>query len=103
LYDTGVSEPPVSREEARAALEARRELGPTYEDELVDQFARRVEARLKEDWALVRRAGEQNTAIVIVSLVVAIPLVAIAGGTSGVYGVALVCLALVLVNYLARR
>lgn len=97
-----MSEPLVPRDEARAALEARRELGLGYEDELVEQFARRIEARLA-DRAPAARSGDQNTAIAIVSLIVAIPLLGIAAGTVGVAGVALVCLALVLVNYFAHR
>jgi hypothetical protein len=39
---------------------------------------------------------------VIVSLLAAIPLIAIAGGTVGLAGVIAVCAALVLVNWVAR-
>ena len=91
----------VPRDEARAALEARRELGPDYEDELVERFAERVEARLRERVPAVK-TNDQSTAIVIVSLVAAIPLIAIAGGTVGLAGVIAVCAALVLVNWVAR-
>ena len=98
-----MSEPLVPRDEVRATLEARHELGAAYEDELVERFAQRVEARLKERAPPVRRAGSQSPAIAIVSMLAAIPLLAIAGGTTGVPGVALVCLALVLVNYFAHR
>lgn len=96
-----MNEPLVPREDARAALEARRELGADYEDELAERFAERIEAKLR-DRAPAARSNEA-TAVTIVSLLAAIPLVAIAGGTVGVPGVALVCLALVLVNYFARR
>jgi hypothetical protein len=96
-----VSEPLVPRDEAQAALEARRELGPAYEEELAERFADRIEAKLK-DRAPVRR-GEQTTGIAVVSLVAAVPLLAIAGNYAGGVGVAFVCLALVLVNYFARR
>jgi hypothetical protein len=95
-----VHEPLVPREDAGAALEARRELGPAYEDELVERFAERIEAKLKDR---APATGEQSNAIVIVSLLASIPLIAIAGGTVGLAGVALVCLALVLINYFARR
>jgi hypothetical protein len=95
-----VSEKLVPRDDARAALEARRELGPDYEDELVERFAERVEARLRE--RAPAKTNEQNTAIVIVSLLAAIPLIAIAGGTVGLAGVIAVCAALVLVNWVAR-
>ena len=96
-----MSEQLVPRDEARAALEARRELGPDYEDELVERFAERVEARLKER-APATKTNDQSTAIVIVSLLAAIPLIAIAGGTVGLAGVIAVCTALVLVNWVAR-
>ena len=101
-YHGPVSEPLVPRDEARAALEAQRELGPGYDDAAVERFAQRIEERLKERKP-ARRPSDQNTAIVIVSLVTAIPMIAIAGGTVGVPGVFLVCVALVLVNYLASR
>ena len=96
-----MGEPLVPRDDARAALEARRELGPAYEDELAERFAQRIEAQLER--RAPAKTNEQNTAIVIVSLIAAIPLIAIGGGTAGVPGVALVCIALVLVNYFARR
>jgi hypothetical protein len=96
-----MGEPLVPRDDARAALEARRELGPAYEEELAERFAERIEAQLKQ--RSPARTGEQGTAIAIVSLIAAIPLIAIAGNYAQVGGVALVCLALVLVNYFSRR
>jgi hypothetical protein len=95
-----VSERLVPRDEAHAALEARRELGPDYEDELVERFAERIEERLRD--RAPAKTSEQSTAIVIVSLLAAIPLIAIAGGTVGLAGVIAVCTALVLVNWVAR-
>ena len=95
----------MPRDELRATLAARRELGREYEDELVESFARRLEERLQErrPQRVVRKDPSQGTAITIVSILAAIPMVAIAGGTVGVPGVALVCLALVLINYFAHR
>ena len=97
-----MSEPLVPREEARATLEAGRELGPAYEDELVERFAQRVEERLKRQ-APGRVQTQSNTAITVVSILAAIPLLGIAGATTGVPGIALVCLALVLINYFVHR
>jgi hypothetical protein len=93
--------PPVPRDEARAALEAHRELGPAYEEELAERFAQRIEAQLKQ--RSPAKTNEQNVAIVVVSLLAAIPLIAIAGNYAQLGGVAFVCLALVLVNYFSRR
>ena len=92
----------VPRDEARAALEARRELGPAYEDELVERFADRIEERLA-DRLPAKRPADQGTAIVIVSLIAASPLLGIAAGTVGLAGVIAVCTALVLVNWIARN
>ena len=95
-----MSERLVPRDEAQAALETRRELGPDYEDELVERFAQRIEARLRE--RTPAKSSQQSPALGIVSLVVAIPLIAIAGGTVGLAGVIAVCVALVLVNWSQR-
>ena len=91
----------VPRDEAHAALEARRELGPGYEDELVERFAQRIEARLRE--RAPAKPSQQSPALGIVSLLASIPLIAIAGSTVGLAGVIAVCAALVLVNWVARR
>ena len=96
----------VPRDELRATLGAQHELGPDYEAEVLDRFAaeleRRIEARLP-----TRREGrlknDQKTGIVIVSILAAIPLLGIAGGTAGLAGVIAVCIALVVVNALALR
>ena len=95
----------VPRDEARAALEAQRELGPAYESEVIDRFAAELERRIQAQLPSRRESGlksDQKTAIVIVSILSAIPLVAIASG-AGLAGVAAVCVALVLVNALVLR
>ena len=92
----------VPRDEARAALEARRELGPGYEDELAERFAEQIEKRVEARLA-AKRPADQGTAIVIISLITAIPLLGIAAGTVGLAGVIAVCIALVLVNWIARN
>ena len=95
-----VTEDLVPRDEAQAALAARRELGPDYEDELAERFAARIEARLREQAPAKRN---ESPAVVIISLLVAIPLIAIAGSTVGLAGVIVVCAALVLVNWVVRN
>jgi hypothetical protein len=97
-----MSEDLVPRDEARAALDARRELGPDYEDELVERFAARVEERLRQQPPERRLTQERETAIVIVSILAAIPLIAIASG-SGIAAVIAVCVALVGVNALVLK
>ena len=97
---------PQLRQDAEATLAARRELGPELEPQLVDAFVERVERRLDErlrERAPAKREKDKELALAIISLGVAIPMIAIAGGTAGVAGVVAVCVALVLVNYFFRR
>lgn len=91
----------VRREEAQAALEARRELGIAYEDEVVDALVEKIERRLAE-----RRPSRRQGAItplVLGSLGLSIPLIAIAGSAAGLAGIIAVCVAIVLVNVFAVR
>jgi hypothetical protein len=94
-------------EDLHAAIEARRELGADYEPQLVESFLERIEKRLDERIPPkpLRRDHEHSsvTPLVLGSLGLSIPLIAIAGGTVGLPGVALVCLAIVLVNLFAMR
>ena len=59
-----------------------------------------MRARLRERAPAKRN---ESPAVVIISLLVAIPLIAIAGSTVGLAGVIAVCAALVLVNWVVRR
>jgi Flp pilus assembly protein TadB len=94
------------RDELEGTLAAREELGRELEPQLVESFLDRIEQRLEERTrtpAHVSGDKRPELALAIVSLGVSIPLIAIAGGTAGVPGVAMVCVAIVLVNYLFRR
>ena len=91
----------VSREEAKAALEARRELGMEYEEHLVDALVEKIERRLAERRP-PRREGA-ITPLVLGSLGISIPLIAIAANFAGLAGVIAVCVAIVLVNVVAVR
>jgi hypothetical protein len=96
------------REELQAHVAARRELGPEYEPELVDSFLERVEKRVdqRHRGKAARRDVEHHaiTPLVLGSLGLSIPLMAIAGSAAGPFGIAMVCIAIVLVNlFVARR
>jgi hypothetical protein len=96
------------REELQAHVAARRELGPEYEPELVDSFLERIEKQVGERHGkAARRDSRPHTTItplVLGSLALSIPLIAVAGAQAGPFGVAMVCIALVLVNlFVARR
>jgi hypothetical protein len=89
----------VQREELSSALAARRELGPDYEDALVEAFVDKVERRLEERMKTAPRRHEPSgLAVPLGSLGLAIPLLGVAGGTAGLAGVIAVCIAIVLVN-----
>ncbi|MYT29400.1 MULTISPECIES: hypothetical protein [unclassified Streptomyces] len=97
---------PELKKELDATLQTRRELGPEYESELVESFLekldkdvdRRVRRQLAEQQMQVargtlppRRAGGgtefwQRFAIAVVSLVLAVPLSAIAVANAGLVG-----------------
>ena len=96
------------REELDAHVAARRELGPEYEPELVDSFLERVEGKLDQrNRGKAARRDRPHTTItplVLGSLALSIPLIAVAGAQAGAFGVGLVCVAIVLVNlFVARR
>jgi hypothetical protein len=101
----GMSEQQEFRHELEATLAARQETGEELEPQLVDRFADRVEQEIERRVnAQVRRefprSGHNAPMIPLAlgSLGIAIPLIAIAGGTAGFAGVLVVCIAIVLVN-----
>ena len=95
-------------DELKATIAARREVGQELEPELVDRFVDRLEKEMDRriDERLAERRYARHapapwgspTPMALGSLALAIPLLGIAGGTAGLGGVLLVCLAIVLVN-----
>jgi len=95
--------------DARATLEARKELGAEMDQALVDSFTARVEQALvaqggyaeaeRVRQAEIAKADSRNQMVLgIVSLGVAIPLTAIFAGISGLVGGLIVWIGIVLVN-----
>jgi|SRR5437588_6810888 len=97
----------IEAEEVQALVAARQELGPDYEGELVSSFLERVERKIEQQTAKGRARREHEhhavTPMVLGSLGLSIPLLAIAGGAAGLAGIALVCAAIVVVNVVAMR
>ena len=92
--------------ELRAAIGARQELGAELEPQVIEGFVERIERRLDErgrERRPARRHRGDEFVLTIVSLGVAIPLLGIAAGTTGLAGIIVVCAALVLVNLVIRR
>ena len=93
------------RQEIEASVEARRELGPEYEEHVVDALVAKIEKRLapQEPAPLPRHHTGPITPLVLGSLAVSIPLLAIAGNFAGLAGIIAVCVAIVLVNLVVAR
>jgi hypothetical protein len=101
----------LPRDELAAVIEARREVGKELEPQLVDGFLERVEKAIDErvDQRLRRRGsqgeGQGRMGLAVVSLLFGIPLTGIGAGTTGLAGLVVVWLGIVLVNlaYALRR
>ena len=100
----------VARDDALAALSARRELGEEFEPAVVDAFVERVErgidARIEARLAEVKpeRGTDMTTVLVAVgSLACAIPLTAISASLTGVVGVLVVWVAILAINVAHAR
>jgi hypothetical protein len=89
----------VTREEVRAAVETYRELGPAYEDAVVDSLVEKIEQSLAEREPPPDSDHGLAFVVTLVSLGVSIPMLAIASGSLA--AIAVVCAALVLVNAIA--
>ncbi|MDO5068424.1 MAG: hypothetical protein Q4D96_14190 [Propionibacteriaceae bacterium] len=112
---------PLDKSEFEAVLKARQELGPEMESELVESFAEKVVAEVRRQQGQtagpLSRAREQQFGVVparpqksgvpqglilaIVSLVLAVPLSAIAFSMGGFFAGALAWVGIVLVNFAA--
>ncbi|MFI6290778.1 hypothetical protein ACIBEJ_04295 [Nonomuraea sp. NPDC050790] len=101
------------RDELQATLDARRDLGPEYEQALVESFverldatiAARVRAELDAHGARPGKQHKSNTStmvpIALGSLGLSIPLTAIAGSAAGPAGLGMVWLMIIVVNIVA--
>ena len=102
------SEPVVDREELRASIETRRELGADMEAHVIDSFVERIERRLEERHSpkSVTRSLEssgQGLALAIVSVFAGIPITAIAATHGGIAALIIVWAGIALVNLAYAR
>jgi hypothetical protein len=102
-----VSEELVPKDELRATIEARKELGEDMEPALIDSFVERIEQRLAERGGVSEKALEQKRAhqqeMVLGAMGLGIPFLAIAAIFTGLTGVIVVCVALVVITVIATR
>jgi hypothetical protein len=94
--------------EVQAALGARQELGPAYDEHLAQALAEKLVAQVHRELAAVPKptpsglSRDQRTGLAICSLIFLIPLVAILGGMFGGWGAAGAIAAVLALNLLAR-
>jgi hypothetical protein len=97
----------VPRDELKAAVEARKELGEDMEPALVDAFVERIERRLEQrsgqsEQALKRKRDHQKE-MVLGGMAISIPLFALAAIFTGLAGVIVVCGALAVIAFVSTR
>ena len=95
------------KDELHSAIAARRELGDEMEPALVDAFVERIERRLADrahesERALQRKRDHQKE-MVLGSMAISVPLFACAAIFTGLPGVIVVCVALVLIAVISSR
>jgi hypothetical protein len=111
LPETGTSTQRRELErDARATLAARDEMGEvmggTYDEHFIEALVERLLAQARREMATAprQRSGltpDQRTGLGIVSVIMLIPLIAIAGGLFGITGFIVICAAILGVNILA--
>ena len=102
-----MSDDPILKSELRSAVHARMELGEEMEPAVIDAFVDRIERRLAErkgaDQFAIERKREHQKEMVLGSMAISIPLLAIAAIFTGLAGVIAVCVALVVIAAITAR
>jgi hypothetical protein len=95
------------REELELAIETRKELGAEHEPEVVDAFLERIDQRLAErggaDAKALKAKREHQKEMILGSMGISIPLLAIAAIFTGLAGVIAVCAALAVIAIVVAR
>jgi hypothetical protein len=102
-----MSEDVVSKDELRSVIEAREELGEQMEPAVIDAFVARIERRLAaradEGERALKNRREHQKEMVLGSMSISIPLLAIAAIFTGLPGVIAVCVALAVIAIVSAR
>jgi Flp pilus assembly protein TadB len=102
-----VSEDIVPRDELRAAIEARKELGEDMEPALVDSFVEQIERRLEQRSGLseqaLKRKRDHQKEMVLAAMGISVPLFAMAAIFVGLAGILVVCGALAVIAIVSTR
>jgi hypothetical protein len=102
-----VSEPTTPREDLELAIETRKELGVEREPEVIDAFLERIDRRIVErtdaNEKALKRKREHQKEMILGSMGISIPLLAIAAIFTGLAGVIVVCAALAVIAVVVSR
>jgi hypothetical protein len=102
-----VREDGVLKRELDAAMEARKELGDDMEPAVVEAFVARIEQRLVDradgDARALKAKRDHQKEMVLGSMAISIPLLAIAAVFTGLAGVVAVCVALAVIAIVTTR
>jgi hypothetical protein len=102
-----MSEELVPKDELRATIAARKELGEDMEPALIDSFVERIEQRLAERGGesekSLQKKREHQKEMVLGAMGVSIPFFVIAAIFTGIAGVIVVCAALVVIAVVSAR
>lgn len=97
----------LPRDELRAAIEARKELGEDMEPALVDAFVERIERRLEHGGVHSEKAlkdkREHQREMVMGAMAISIPLFVVAAIFVGLAGVLAVCAVLAVIAVVSTR
>ena len=103
----GVGEDVVDKDELRAAIEARKELGEEMEPAIIDAFVERIERRLAERKGegerSLKQKREHQKEMVLGAMGISVPLFALAAIFTGLAGVLAVCAALAVIAVVSAR
>ena len=93
----------MEKQELRAAVAARAELGDELEPAVIDAFVARIERRLANGERALQRKREHQREMVLGAMGISIPLLAIAAIFTGLPGVIAVCVALAVIAVVTAR
>jgi hypothetical protein len=106
-HNHGVSEEVVSKDELHAAIEARKELGDEMEPAVVDAFVARIERRLADradaDERALKRKRDHQKEMVLGTMAISVPMLAIAAVFAELPGVVAICVALAVIAVVSSR
>jgi hypothetical protein len=105
--NNGMPDDLVSKEELQSAIETRKELDEEMEPVIVDAFVARIEQRLAERDERSERALQltrnHQKEMVLGSMAIGIPMLALAAVFTGLAGIIVVCIALVVIAVVSTR